>query len=464
MKISGLVALMCLFASGCEKNPIESDQPLSIPELKAVRVSAIATSGLTAQVTVLATNAISVAVEVTTDSVVQLFTPSVNLRDDSAVVPVLGLLANKKYSFRAAVVSSSGLALMSAPVEYATPPLPKGMPSFTLLNSHSPSVRYVLLGITPAKEGKSYAVIVDSEGRPVWYREFLDAVVDFQKQPNGRFTAWSSADGSPSHFYEFDILGTITGEYKASLGLDTDPHELRIKGDSYALFGLQSQTMDLSAFNGQPKASAQAFIVEYHRPEQPQFFWSTYDHFAVTDATSDISLKGQKVDPWHGNAIDIDADGHLLVSFRNMDEITKVNAQTGQIMWRLGGKNNQFSFRNDDLNGFSHQHAVRRLENGNIILFDDGNLHSPPASRAVEYRLDESGKVAELVWEYRPNPPIFGSALGFAQRLPNGNTLICFGTAQHIIEVDRTGSKQWEIAIADQQRFAYRAISIESLY
>jgi hypothetical protein len=82
----------------------------------------------------------------------------------------------------------------------------------------------------------------------------------------------------------------------------------------------------------------------------------------------------------------------------------------------------------------------------------------------VEYRLDEKYKIAELVWEHRPNPPIFGFALGFAQRLSNGNTLVCFGTAQRIIEVDKMGVKRWDLQINDPQRNAYRAIAIESLY
>ena len=73
------------------------------------------------------------------------------------------------------------------------------------------------------------------------------------------------------------------------------------------------------------------------------------------------------------------------------------NRNTGAIIWRLGGKNNQFSFINDTI-GFSHQHAIRRLENGNISLFDNGNYHSPPFSRAIEYSLNENNKTATLVW------------------------------------------------------------------
>jgi hypothetical protein len=462
--IFSLLGFILLVVFGCEKSPLEPESTLIVPTIKGIRVTGIATSGLGALVTVQASNSISVAIAVSRDSLLEQITPGVTVHGDSAIVPVLGLRANKSYTFSAVAVSSSANTTTSAPITYATQPLPKGMPQFNVVSSRSPSVRFIMLGITPAKDGKSYAVVIDTGGNPVWYKEFQDAVADFQRQPNGRYTAWSSTDGSPSHFYEFDKQGTVTAEYKASNGLATDPHELRVRGDSYALFGLQSQTLDLSAVSGLLNASVQGFVVEFYRPGRQQFYWSTLDHFALTDATSDISLQGKTVDPWHGNAIEIDLDDHLLVSFRNMDEITKINTLTGEIIWRLGGKHNQFSFRNDNLNGFSHQHAVRRLDNGNIILFDDGSLHSPQTSRAVEYKLDENGKTADLVWEYRPDPPLFGSALGFAQRLSNGNTLVCFGTAQHIIEVDNSGTKRWEIAITDPQRYAYRAIAIESLY
>ena len=110
-----------------------------------------------------------------------------------------------------------------------------------------------------------------------------------------------------------------------------------------------------------------------------------------------------------------------------MDEITKINHNTGNIIWRWGGKHNQFTFLGDTLK-FSYQHAVRRISNGNITLYDNGNFHTPAFSRAVEYTLDEVNKTATAVWEYRHSPDYFGQAMGYVQRLDNGNTLISWGT------------------------------------
>ena len=46
------------------------------------------------------------------------------------------------------------------------------------------------------------------------------------------------------------------------------------------------------------------------------------------------------------------------------------------------------------------QHDVRRLDNGNISVYDNGVTHDPPLSRVIEYNVDEEEKTAELIWEY----------------------------------------------------------------
>jgi hypothetical protein len=69
-------------------------------------------------------------------------------------------------------------------------------------------------------------------------------------------------------------------------------------------------------------------------------------------------------------------------------------------------------------------------------------------SRAVEYELDEINKIATLVWEHRNTPDIHGHILGNAQRLPNGNTLIGWGSGHPAItEVKRDGTKVFELLL-----------------
>src|SRR2546422_8868367 len=103
------------------------------------------------------------------------------------------------------------------------------------------------------------------------------------------------------------------------------------------------------------------------------------------------------------------------------------------------------------------------FRSGNYILFDNGNTHNPPFSRAVEYRLDQSAKTATLVWSYRPNPDIFSFALGFAQRLRDGNTLTTFGVLGTVHEVTPLGQVAWKLTLPPGD-WIYRAYRIRSLY
>ena len=74
-----------------------------------------------------------------------------------------------------------------------------------------------------------------------------------------------------------------------------------------------------------------------------------------------------------------------------------------------------------------HQHAIRRLPNGDVTLFDNGDFRYPALSRGVEYVLDEQAKRATLLWQFRKTPDIYASAMGYVQRLPGGNSIIGWG-------------------------------------
>jgi len=201
---------------------------------------------------------------------------------------------------------------------------------------------------------------------------------------------------------------------------------------------------------------------ELDRARDVVFEWRTWDHFQITDAIG-VDFTADRIDYVHSNALVLDNDGNWLVSHRHLSEITKINRTTGDIVWRLGGKNNQFRFVNDinDSTGFHYQHDIRAMENGNYLLYDNGNFHSPPFSRAVEYQLDASGKTATVAWQYRNTPDIYGWFMGSAQRLPGGNTFISWGgtyenTDPTITEVHPDGSKAFELTIEDST-LTYRA-------
>ncbi|MGH7496592.1 MAG: aryl-sulfate sulfotransferase [bacterium] len=458
-----LVAMMSL---GCEHKLSAPEPPALIPEVTAAQIQPNPNNVLSVIVNLRARNAATIAVEYGPDSLLHSSTPVFSVSQEDIQIPVLGLPGNTALVARVVATSATGHRAKSDLLTFTTPAPPSDLPALSVLTNHSPHPGLVMMGFTASSNNSAncYALIVDNQGRTIWYRQFREPVLDFQKQLNGNYTVLSSLNGAPLHFYELDRLGNVLREFSASEGRMTGVHELRLSEGSYALYGVEYRTVDLTALGGRADAAVRGNVIEYHRMNHMPFFWSTLERLEVSEATPDINMQSAEVNPWHCNAIDFDHDGHLLVSFRNSDMIVKIDAQTGAIIWRLGGKKNQFVFFNDPFNGFSHQHGIRRLANGHIILFDNGNLHAPPVSRAVEYELNESAKTATLVWEYRHEPPLFGSALGFAQRLPNGNTLINYGLAQRVIEVDQAGTKVWEVKVEELNRFVYRAFRIDSLY
>jgi len=455
------VLLPALMMSGCDDGVAPDN---GVPVVSSIVISSNSTNVLAAEVAVKASGGVTAHVEYRESSGGIRKTPPTPLASNEAVIDVLGLRPETEYEFEVFVTGSTGASAAGSPRLFRTGSLPADLPAVKVASSLAPSPGYVMMGISPSQPSeKTYAMIVDNGGNVVWYRKFTAAVADFQKQ-NGHYTVYSSLDGNASRFYELDPGGRVVQEMTADDPANTDAHELRIVNGDYYLFGVELRTMDLTAIGGLSDATVRGMTIEQHHGASTVFQWSTFDHFEVSDAAPDIPTTGAQVNPWHGNALEIEADGNILASFRNADVIAKINGTTGNVIWRLGGKHNDFVFLNDPLNGFSHQHGIRRLPNGHVILFDNGNLHTPPVSRAVEYALDETAMTATLVWEYRGAPGLYSFAVGNAQRMDNGNTLICFGLAQHVVEVDMNGTKQWDLVIDEPNHYPYRAFRIDSLY
>ena len=139
-------------------------------------------------------------------------------------------------------------------------------------------------------------------------------------------------------------------------------------------------------------------------------------------------------------------------------------------MWRLGGKANQFTFIGEHEENAPYytvgQHDIHRLANGNLLYFDNGNIsgggitpNDRTYSRAVEYQLDESNKVATLVWEFRHTPDISAPCTGSVKRFANGNTLIDWGCAVAasgtiVTEVSPAGNVVFEMKHRRQRALA----------
>lgn len=250
-------------------------------------------------------------------------------------------------------------------------------------------------------------------------------LMEIENETNDRandFTSYRILDSN------FNTINT----FNYSLDVSSDAHELLItKNGNYIIDGAKSTQVDLegNTINGIPASATTVIrgyvIEEYDINNNLIFQWNSNDYINPLDTYDEFGYNPNNFDYAHGNAIEEDTDAHLLISFRHLNAVYKINRFTGEVIWVLGGKSSYFTFIND--NGFSGQHDIRRLPNGNISLFDNGNTSTPQISRAVEYELDTTNWTAKLVWKYIDAIPSYSLAMGSHQTTLERLHLINYG-------------------------------------
>jgi hypothetical protein len=222
----------------------------------------------------------------------------------------------------------------------------------------------------------------------------------------------------------------------------------------------ETRTMDLTAEGGVPAARVTGTVVQHVGEDGSLLFeWNPFDHFAITDLDPG-ERTGVNVNWTHGNSIDLAPDGNLLISFRSLGEVTKIDTETGTVIWRLGGLRNEFSFLSTSAPAFAHQHSVRSCAAGELAILD--NLGTPGESRAERYVIDEASRTARLVQSYASVPGVVTQIGGSVQPLPGGRTLVSFGTEGRVEEYDADGRMTWHIE--GDAGYVFRAQRIRSLY
>jgi hypothetical protein len=174
------------------------------------------------------------------------------------------------------------------------------------------------------------------------------------------------------------------------------------------------------------------FIVETTTDGRVVWEWRSWEHLdpEVDRLTAIQDDRGE----WtHANSVFEEPDGNLMVSFRNISTVIRIDRKTGDIIWKLGPP------------PLSGQHAPHRLANGNILIFDNGPHRldeSFPFSRVIE--IDPASK--KIVWKYQEPRQFnfYSPRISNAQRLPNGNTLINEGVFGRFFEVMPEGDVVWE--------------------
>lgn len=292
----------------------------------------------------------------------------------------------------------------------------------------------------PAKYG-NFVFILDKNGSIVDSVRVKGAPFDFRVQQNGLLT-FARGDFSinvplPGEELQHMVLDNtlaVVDSFKMKNGYTTDFHEFKMLPNGHVMMmSYHTIIYDMSTIveGGKTNASLVINILqEQDKDKNVVFEWRNIDYIPITD--TDLNLTDSRINYSTLNAFDIEDNGDILASFRNHSEIMRISRTTGEILWRMGSGRSEFTYVGEHEGNapyyHSRQHDIKRRPNGNITMFDNGQHHKPPYSRAVEYSLDEVTKVATMVSEWRyPNGDIFCVTAGNAEPLADGGWFIGFG-------------------------------------
>lgn len=314
---------------------------------------------------------------------------------------------------------------------------------------------------TPNSQSHSGPLVVDNRGEPVWFLPLGSTTamdVRVQTYQGRRVLTW----------YEGTVLGPYGGSWvifdptyhevarvQAGRGRHGDLHELLLTPQGTALITIYRE---IAAAEGRVVVGiVQEVDVASGRV---LFEWRSNEHVWLDESYMPQVGPAGNIDYFHLNSIDVDADGHLLVSARNTSAVYKVDRKTGAVLWRLGGMKSDFAV--DPAASFGFQHDVRRRPDGTITMFDN-NAAVPTAqtsSRGLRIKLDVNAKRASFVREYVAPAPRTGWAMGNLQELDGGGVLVGWGTDGSFTEFDSAGRVRFDARFADGS-VSYRAFRFE---
>lgn len=268
---------------------------------------------------------------------------------------------------------------------------------YSYLSANTPPNRAFLSGVGYAR---CYATVLDEN-----YNE-IDRVL-YLLPDNG------APEGQPLENHQFTILGekhyllsSYVGKRVTNIPEDVPHSRLGARVVACVLQEIKDGTL----------------VWQWDSTEHPELYGMSMegnDFFNETVQWADYA---------HFNAIFVDPrDNNFLCSFRNLDAILKLDRETGEILWVLGGKKDQFGLTEQQK--FLRQHDVQITKDGGLTLFNNGNVDSSwtdGATSILKFYLNEETR-SVTGFESFAVERSFSNCMGSAQELSDGHYIIGWG-------------------------------------
>ncbi|WP_162989912.1 aryl-sulfate sulfotransferase [Natronorubrum halophilum] len=301
-----------------------------------------------------------------------------------------------------------------------------------------------------APDGTGKIYLIDMDGEPVHEWRVDTAVQSFcTLLPNGNllYPTRDRSDLSRAGLRELTPDGEVVWSYHCRID-----HDYAVLENGNLLLHTISDYMvpEIS-----PELKRNSYVLEIDREKEIHWEWRGDEHFEELGdllPAEDWAYVRDRIESefpfdWaHNNTLqvipenetyrrELEGDGpvrfepgNIVFSYRSVDVIGVIDYPSGEIVWAWGP---------GELDG---QHLPHVLENGNVLVFDNGT------ERGYSRVLELDPLTEEIVWEYTGSPKeeFFSKYISGARRLPNGNTLICEGGKTHLFEVTPDGEVVWD--------------------
>lgn len=374
--------------------------------------------------------------------------------------------------------------------------LPGDFPKFTStgrLPAGSPFMTFAQLRPLP----NAYMVVVDSRGTPVWWLK-TSVNSDVKAVGKGKIGTWigkpldGNAQAGLGHFYVYSLAGKRLQSVTGPTDIQDNHESLQAaNGDWYVINYDKREHVNLTAFGAGADSSVYDARIRRVSPTGATLWtWSSKDRIALAETGPwwNTLKESWKVfggfggylpnvttyDAVHANSIEEDGKGGLIVSFRHLNAVYRIDASSGEIDWKLGGTfvpGKSLTVLGDDANAqhLIGQHDARVQPDGTITVFDngwplfEGGVISGHPSRAVRWQIDPVARTATLVEQVTDSEVPTPNCCGSARKLADGSWVIHWGvpyTRAYGPAPDH--APLFKLHMDDNVSYSYRSVPISS--
>ncbi|MDN5215185.1 aryl-sulfate sulfotransferase [Fulvivirgaceae bacterium BMA12] len=364
----------------------------------------------------------------------EVFISDISTDDTKHLITLSPLSPGEKYTFTT-ILKTADCQIESDPREFAVGTVPSNLTPMSWVAFDSTAFSGYLLLQRRTPRGNVH--LIDRHGEIVWYQTIEGMVkVSHWTKENTILVLYGNDQHKNSA--GADIVGyDLSGKKTLHLNLEEKGyiahHEVTLDADGNVMaLVYDNRILDLTSKGGEANQSVIGDgILILDRNGKELWKWSVFDHH---DPLADPDLLGHLDDWGHANALSVDMDGNFLLSFRDWNQVWKVDAKTGEVLWKFGEGGD---FELDSTLHFSGQHAIHRNARGHYMLFDNGREQRK--SRILSFTLDTAAFTAapEIVIDLPDE--FYADRMGSAYLIDNGNILVCTPRSRSILVLNPEG-------------------------